>query len=113
MIGPGGEASFEWLPTADETVVEAILSTLDRLGQAIVQDAKRLAPVDEGDLVSTIDYELDERTGRITVFAGGRAGTATGKWVDYAGFVEEGTSRTRAQPYLAPAVERMRGVIRV
>lgn len=55
--------------------------------------ARRLVPVDTGYLKSTIRTEADAEEGRLIADA------------DYAGYVEFGTSRMAAQPYLRPAAE--------
>lgn len=83
-------------------------SWLDKLGpltdamltkacDGIAQDAKRLAPVLTGDLRNSIDVlGVQDGVGRV------------GATVDYAAFVELGTRRAPAQPYLAPAAQRAR-----
>jgi HK97 gp10 family phage protein len=58
--------------------------------------AKSLTPVDTGRLRSSITHELG-REGRRFV---ARVGTN----VEYAGYVEFGTRRMRAQPYLRAAI---------
>lgn len=62
--------------------------------------AKRRAPVDTGRLRSSISRELgiDNRGLRARI----------GTDVDYAIYVEFGTSRARAQPYLRPALDAAR-----
>lgn len=60
--------------------------------------AQNLAPVDTGALQNSItsDYTESADTLRIEI----------GPTVNYGAFVERGTSRNRAQPYLRPAVDR-------
>ena len=59
--------------------------------------AKRLCPVDTGNLRNSITHEqMDENTEVI------------GTSVKYAPYVELGTRKMRAQPYLRPAVENHR-----
>ena len=55
--------------------------------------AKRLCPVDTGRLRNSITHALD---------SGGRA-VYVGTNVEYAPYVELGTARQKAQPYLRPA----------
>jgi HK97 gp10 family phage protein len=66
--------------------------------EAVRDDMKRGAPIKTGALRESIQAEYDERLLR------GRA-VATAK---YAGFVENGTDDTRAQPFAQPAAERSR-----
>ena len=75
---------------------------------AVVEKAQELVPVDEGDLQSTIRKEKGERAGVYQVVAGGKSGP--NKYVDYARFVEYGTGRGPAQPYLTPAWRQVRGL---
>lgn len=65
----------------------------------IVRSAKINAPVDTGNLRASISS---------TITGDGRNGTMRaeiGPTAEYAGFVEHGTSRMPAQPYLYPAVD--------
>jgi HK97 gp10 family phage protein len=62
--------------------------------------AKRLCPVDTGRLRSSITHELG-------VDSRGLVGTV-GTNVTYAPYVEFGTSRMRAQPFLRPALDAAR-----
>lgn len=66
----------------------------------IEADAKLAAPVDTGNLRSSISSTAsgDVRTGEISIEVGPTA--------DYGIYVELGTSRARAQPYLFPAADR-------
>lgn len=75
---------------------------MDRVGTESVKAAQRLCPVDEGDLISTIRYRRDGL--KVTIAAGNMAGRT--KFVDYARYVERGTSRAAAQPFLRPGVTR-------
>ena len=66
----------------------------------ITRDAKALAPVDTGNLRSSIGMK---------VTGDGRAGAMRaeiGPTAHYGIFVELGTSRMAAQPYLRPATDR-------
>lgn len=68
---------------------------------------RQLAPVDEGDMVSTVRPSvISETLGRVTV--GGMPGEVTGKPVGYAHYVERGTSKMSAQPFMRPALFRYR-----
>jgi HK97 gp10 family phage protein len=61
--------------------------------------AKARCPVDTGRLRGSIAVEIEE----------GGLGASVGTNVHYAPFVEFGTSRMRARPYLFPAWEEERG----
>ena len=66
---------------------------LHRLGEIGAQEARRIVPVDTGRLRASIRYEIEDEELHL------QADTP------YAGFVEYGTHRQRAQPYLRPAIE--------
>lgn len=66
----------------------------------VMTDAKRRAPVLTGNLRRSIHVEQ----GAVTLT---RAEAKVGTDVEYAPYVEFGTSRMRAQPYLRPAAETM------
>jgi HK97 gp10 family phage protein len=61
---------------------------------AVEGRAKTLAPVDTGNLKNSIQGDVS---------ANGKTGTVTAH-AEYAAYVEMGTSRTPAQPYLLPAL---------
>ena len=65
---------------------------LEECGLAAEGYAKRLCPVDTGRLRNSITHTADKKTAYI------------GTNVEYAPYVELGTSRQKAQPYLKPAV---------
>lgn len=81
---------------------------LDRLADDIASDMKALAPVDTGDMVSTIRVLNYGAKDRRTVAVGGIKGKVTGNLVDYVVYVERGTSKMAAQPFMAPATYRYR-----
>lgn len=70
---------------------------LDRLARAVATDARRAAPVRTGRLRSSIRVAKVDRD-RAVIEAG----------APYAGYVELGTRYMRAQPYLRPALYRLR-----
>ena len=75
-------------------LVEDVAEEAQEIGiKEAIKIAKKLVPVDTGKLKKSI----------------GRIGdTSFGSRVRYAGYVETGTRRTRAQPYLTPAAQRVR-----
>jgi hypothetical protein len=90
-------------PNAQEHIERLFGKTLDELLPAIASDAKRLAPVDTGELRSKIDYEkLTPTHGR--VFANTKYAAAVER-----GHVTRSGSHVPAQPYLRPAVTKNRG----
>lgn len=64
---------------------------LEAVGLQAENYAKRLCPVDTGNLRNSITHTSDDDTAYI------------GTNVEYAPYVEYGTSRTKAQPFLKPA----------
>lgn len=64
----------------------------------IQRDAKTLAPVDTGALRGSITHTTTRRTYDVSA--------EIGPEVNYGRYVEEGTSRMAAQPYMTPALER-------
>lgn len=75
---------------------KAIAAALEEIGLVAEGHAKRLCPVDTGRLRNSITHVVD---------AGGKS-AYVGTNVEYAEYVELGTSRSKAQPYLVPAASR-------
>ena len=84
----------------------ALAEALDDLGRRIQERAQELCPVDTGRLRNSITYTLGGG-GYGFPGMGASAGRelSVGSDVEYAAYVELGTSRTRAQPFLRPAAE--------
>jgi hypothetical protein len=70
---------------------------LEHLGQDIEADARFACPVDTGRLRDSLEHEVIGNTLRV------------GTNVEYAVYVEEGTRYMDAEPYLRPALYRVRG----
>ncbi len=90
-------------------IVESAEAACDRAGDDGEDRMKMLVAVDTGDLQSTCRKKsgrepTQAHTFHVTLMAGGMRGKRAGKLVDYAGFVEHGTSRQRPQPYLRPSL---------
>lgn len=85
---------------AATTVGARAAAATRKTGADITRDAKALAPVDTGNLRASIGTETtgDGRAGVMTVSIGPTA--------SYGAYVETGTSRAAAQPFLWPATER-------
>jgi HK97 gp10 family phage protein len=84
-------AAIAMLRAGAANMPNAIANSLERAGQNMVNYAQGIVPVRTGYLRSTITYEADEEELTLTATA------------SYAGFVEFGTSRMAADPYLRPA----------
>lgn len=89
-----------------QAIDRALAEALDEIGQAVQHRAQELCPVDTGRLRNSITYRLG---GGSFDFPGHGASVGrevtVGSEVEYAAYVELGTSRTRAQPFLRPAAE--------
>lgn len=75
---------------------EAVIAGLVVIGIQANNYATLLCPVDTGRLRASISNDINEA--ELYAYIGTN--------VEYAKYVEEGTSRTAAQPFLKPAVER-------
>ena len=94
--------------TIPKQIKQVIEIALIKTGSQARDRAKRLVTVDTGALRRSIRLEVRRREGK-THFIGIGAGgfvrnPRTGRLVDYAAFVEFGTSRQRPQPFLRPAM---------
>lgn len=74
-----------------ESLAEALGVALEEIGITAEAYAKMKCPVDTGNLRNSITHTSDGEFAYI------------GTNVEYAPYVEMGTSKTRAQPYLRPA----------
>lgn len=73
----------------------AILAGLEEIGIKAESYARSKAPVATGRLKGSIRHSVDS----------GEQSVSLGTDVHYASFVELGTSKMRAQPYLRPAIQ--------
>lgn len=80
-------------------LAQELVEPMTKLGNGIARRAQRLVPKDTWALHDTINASTELRGGSVTTEIGAGGGD-----VDYAMFVEQGTSRMRAQPYLRPAM---------
>lgn len=81
------------LSRAADIVESRAPSIVSKTAYDIEGTGKANAPVDTGYLESTISTDLDGLEAEI------------GPTAEYGGYVEDGTSRMAAQPYMGPAVE--------
>lgn len=73
----------------------ALVAALEEVGLVAEGYAKRACPVDTGRLRNSITHIVDEGTRHVVI----------GTNVEYAAYVELGTTRQKPQPYLKPAAE--------
>jgi HK97 gp10 family phage protein len=100
-----GAITGELSVVVDLTQLDALIATLTVKIEVLIEkyliliedDAKHLVPVATGALRDSITHTLEALAGEVT------AGNDT---VDYAQYVEYGTARAAAQPFLRPAFER-------
>lgn len=89
-------ADFEFTdhtPEAKADMERKIKIALEKIGLLCEGYAKKECPVDTGNLRNSISHEVGNRE------------VIIGSPVEYAPYVEMGTSRTPAQPYLRPAIQ--------
>lgn len=79
--------------TVREELERKCAEALEMIGLVAEGNVATITPVDTGRLRASISHEVDDRTAVI------------GTNVEYAPFVELGTSSQKAQPYLKPGVE--------
>lgn len=84
------------IPQTRKAIEAAAARGVARAGGYIVDLARQLCPVDTGALRASIRLEPAQPELRMAVKAGGGA-------VTYAHYIEYGTSRSPAQPFLTPA----------
>lgn len=78
-------------------VVQRASAVVQKTAMDLEARAKQIVPVDTGLLKSSIQHQrVDDLTAQVDVYA------------EYAGYVEFGTTRQAAQPYLVPAAEETR-----
>jgi HK97 gp10 family phage protein len=83
---------------------ESLLKAGVNLGNAIGRRARRLVPKRSWALHDTIRTNAELVKPGVVVTTVTAGGMVNGKLVDYATWVERGTSKQRAQPYLRPAL---------
>jgi len=99
----------EKLSNLDVKLSRALDEALEEIAEKIRDDAKSLVPVDTCALRKSIRIEKKGKL-QVSVVAGdgGIINPRTGREVNYAGYVEFGTSRMSPQPYMQPALEKNR-----
>lgn len=94
----GAESLRDRLRQLSPRIRRATRKAVEESGAAMERGMKNLAPVDTGTLRDSIRHEVEDLT----------ATAGPGDEVDYAIFVEFGTSRMPAQPYVRPVAEAER-----
>jgi len=91
------------------------IKALEKAAEMVRDEAKAICPVDTGSLqrsIRTFKREVGGVLCSVGVSAGGYVvNPETRRTVDYAGFVEYGTSRMAAKPFLRPAFVTMKPLI--
>jgi len=80
---------------------EKVARELEKKAIKVVRASKRNAPVDTGRLRSSITYDMIDLPGQLPK-------AVVGTPVNYAKYVEFGTEDMDPQPYLRPALSRLR-----
>lgn len=86
------------LGASAEGVPEIAWKVVHKTAADISATAKQLAPVDTGTMRASIGYQTDRLAGSIRA--------VIGPTVNYAPYVEFGTSRQPPQPFMGPAADR-------
>jgi len=108
---------FARLGRAEDSLESKTVEGLSEVADRIVQDAKGIVSVDTGSLQKSIRKEDTVSQGYIhgvSVVAGGGGiiNPKTGREVNYAAYVEYGTSKMQSKPFLRPALEQNRENLR-
>ena len=92
--------ALQALDTLVKGVPQAMGRTLERAAQEVVDGAQSIVPVDTGALRASIKV-TESGKNHIVISAGDN------DRVVYAAFVEMGTSKMSAQPYMGPQADKM------
>jgi HK97 gp10 family phage protein len=84
------------LPRIARQLPEAVGAIVRKAAFDVEANAKAVVPVDTGKLKNSITCEFPSQTKAIIA-----------PHTEYAGFVEYGTRKQRAQPYMRPAAEKV------
>lgn len=106
----GGDRLIARLGRASNRIGSETVEGLNQVADRIVEDAKAAVRVDTGSLQKSIRKQHHVSQGHIHtigVSAGGyTVNPKTGRIVDYARYLEYGTSRMPPRPYMTPALEQ-------
>lgn len=110
------EVRFVWNELAMRELLDSpagpVAALLKAHGEKVAATARRIAPYDAGDSEHThvrdgIEVQMNATLGHLEVDVISTAADSKGRPVGL--FVEVGTSDTRAQPYLRPALDSIGG----
>lgn len=87
---------YNHLPQLAKRLPEVVGSLVRKAAYDIEAHAKSIVPVDTGKLKNSISVEMPKET--LAIIA---------PHTEYAGYVEYGTRRQRAKPYMRPAAEKV------
>lgn len=93
------EVRYNGLPALSAAAVLRTKTAVAKAAFDIEGNAKTIVPVDTGNLKNSIQTALEP---------GGLGATVGPRNVEYAIYVEFGTYKMRAQPYMRPAAEKVR-----
>lgn len=107
----GADRLIARLIRMEKAINPAAVKSIRRVAEEIRDTAKNLCPVDTGSLKKSIRVGSYARPAKhvfsIRVTAGGHITNPKSKRkVDYASYVEFGTSRNKPQPFLGPAIKK-------
>lgn len=95
---------FTVSPGSAESIAKAIAAKFnDRVGPALLSAMQNAVPIRTGALYRALTYEVDSSNQSDVVLRAG-VDAGTDEHVDYGLYVEQGTSRMKAQPYMRPAL---------
>lgn len=101
IAGHRGSFRFTWRGAAvKDALDDAVQDAMQATAEAAKQAAQDRAPVDTGLLRSSVYADVDARGGS------GRRTLVIGADAPYAAYVELGTSRQQAQPFIRPAIDQ-------
>jgi len=78
-----------------QALEEEVHNIVENAGDSMVTYAQGIVPVRTGNLMASIFADVDEDNLSVTI----------GATTDYASFIEYGTAKMRAQPFLQPAAD--------
>lgn len=90
------------LKEVENALEQTVSRALFKVGAFVETESKTIVPVDTGRLKNSIEHQENSA----------EQYTEIGSKVEYAPYVETGTYKMKAQPYLRPAIERNKSQIK-